>query len=164
MISYNVGLRDVPDAMRFMDDLRSRLVNRVQLTTDGHRAYLVAVDEAFGGDVDYAQLVKLYSQSGKPKSEECKYSPAECCGICKKRIAGNPVKKDISTSYVERMNLNIRMGSRRFTRLTNAFSKKVDNIHALAIYFHALQLRADSPNSARYASNGSWPYRPRLEP
>jgi IS1 family transposase len=136
MISYNVGLRDVPDAMRFMDDLRGRLANRVQLTTDGHRAYLVAVDEAFGGDVDYAMLIKLYSASGKPKSEERKYSPADCCGIRMKRISGNPSKKDISTSYVERMNLNIRMGNRRFTRLTNAFSKKVENhIHALAIYF-----------------------------
>ena len=137
MISYNVGLRDVPDAMRFMDDLRSRLANRVQLTTDGHKAYLTAVNEAFGGDVDYAMLVKLYTSGPKQQhAEGHKYSPGECCGTRKRKIAGNPVRKDISTSYVERMNLNIRMGNRRFTRLTNAFSKKVENhVHALAIYF-----------------------------
>lgn len=137
MVSYSVGLRDVPDAMRFMDDLRSRLANRVQLTTDGHRAYLVAVSEAFGGDVDYGMLVKLYTSGPKQQhAQSHKYSPGECCGTRKKRLSGHPVKKDISTSYVERMNLNIRMGNRRFTRLTNAFSKKVENhIHALAIYF-----------------------------
>jgi len=135
ILSYHVGLREIPDAMRLMDDLRSRLANRVQLTTDGHRPYLIAVDEAFGADVDYGMLVKLY---GHPKGEgnERRYSAGECCGIKKRRVTGNPVREDISTSFVERMNLNIRMGMRRFTRLTNAFSKKIENhVHALAIYF-----------------------------
>jgi IS1 family transposase len=136
LISYHVGLRDVPDAMRFMDDLRSRLATRVQLTTDGHKAYLVAVHEAFGADVDYAMLVKLYEGGQKASADSRRYSPAAFIGTKRKTIEGKPIKKDISTSYVERMNLNIRMGSRRFTRLTNAFSKKVENhVHALAIYF-----------------------------
>jgi IS1 family transposase len=136
IISYHVGLRDAPDALRFMDDLRGRLAHRVQLTTDGHKVYLEAVSEAFGGDVDYAMLVKMYEGGQKASAESRRYSPAKFAGTKRMTINGNPVKKDISTSYVERMNLNIRMGSRRFTRLTNAFSKKVENhIHALAIYF-----------------------------
>jgi IS1 family transposase len=135
ILSYHVGMHDAPDALRFMDDLKSRLANRVQLTTDGYGAYLVAVGEAFGADVDYAMLVKIY---GEPKGQgnERRYSAGECCGTRKRRITGDPARKDISTSYVERMNLNMRMGCRRFTRLTNAFSKKVENhVHALAIYF-----------------------------
>lgn len=135
IVSYRVGMRDAPDALHFMDDLRSRLANRVQLTTDGHKAYLEAVNEAFGGDVDYAMLVKLY---GEPKGNgnERRYSAGECCGTKRKKIAGNPVKGDISTSYVERQNLTMRMCMRRFTRLTNGFSKKLENhVHALAIYF-----------------------------
>jgi IS1 family transposase len=134
IISYLVGGRDGQYALAFMDDVASRLANRVQLTTDGHRAYLEAVEGAFGADVDYAQLVKLYGEA--PEGSKGRYSPAECTGIKKVTVEGNPNKADISTSYVERMNLNIRMGNRRFTRLTNAFSKKVDNhLHMLSLYF-----------------------------
>lgn len=117
-----------------MDDLAKRLANRVQLTSDGHRAYLDAVDGAFGGAIDYAQLVKIYGSS--PEGNTRRYSPAECTGAIKHRVEGNPNMKDVSTSFVERQNLNIRMGNRRMTRLTNAFSKKAENhAHMMAIYF-----------------------------
>jgi IS1 family transposase len=134
IISYLVGGRDGEYAAAFMDDVASRLANRVQLTTDGHKAYLEAVEGAFGADVDYAQLVKIYGAA--PDGGKGRYSPAECTGIKKIRIEGEPDIAHVSTSYVERMNLNIRMGNRRFTRLTNAFSKKVDNhLHMLSLYF-----------------------------
>lgn len=134
ILSYLVGGRDAGYAIEFMDDVRSRLANRVQLTTDGHKAYLDAVEGAFGGDVDYAQLVKLYGAA--PESMKGRYSPAECTGIRKRVIDGKPAKEDVSTSYVERQNLTMRMSMRRFTRLTNGFSKKIDNhIHMLSLYF-----------------------------
>lgn len=134
IISYLVGGRDSDYAIEFMDDVRARLTNRVQLTTDGHKAYLDAVEGAFGGDVDYAQLVKLYGAS--PESAKGRYSPAQCTGAIKKPVNGKPDYESISTSHVERQNLTMRMCMRRFTRLTNGFSKKLENhIHMLSLYF-----------------------------
>ncbi|MDA3859425.1 MAG: IS1 family transposase [Roseovarius sp.] len=136
ILSYEVGDRSGATAIEFMDDLRARLANRVQLTTDGHKAYLEAVEGAFGGDVDYAQLIKLYGDATGRKGHERKYSPAECTGTKKRIIAGYPVKEMVSTSHVERANLSMRMGMRRFTRLTNGFSKKLENhLHMLSLYF-----------------------------
>jgi IS1 family transposase len=131
--TWHVGARDAECAMTFMDDLSRRLANRVQLTSDGHKAYLDAVDGAFGGDIDYSMLVKIY---GKPWEVEKRYSPMVCTGARKQPMIGNPDPKHISTSYVERQDLNMRMSMRRFTRLTNAFSKKVENhAHAIALHF-----------------------------
>jgi IS1 family transposase len=134
VIAWLVGDRTGDSAKVIMEDIAVRLNNRVQLTTDGHKAYLEAVSNAFGNDIDFAQLIKMYGGPGK--DEQRKYSPAECTGIEKKPITGNPDSKLISTSYIERQNLTMRMHMRRFTRLTNGFSKKrVNHFYAICLHF-----------------------------
>ena len=133
IISYMLGRRDASYANEFMRDVASRLARKVQLTTDGLKVYLDAVDSAFGGDIDYAQLIKIY---GADKSGPGRYSPPVVVGIEQEEICGTPEPRHVSTSYVERQNLSMRMGMRRFTRLTNAHSKKLENHgHAVSLYF-----------------------------
>lgn len=130
--SWMVGSRDSYAASEFIRDLASRLRYRVQLTTDGHKPYLEAVEESFGSNIDYAILIKIY---GDAETDEKRYSPAECTGTKVQPVVGNPDPEHISTSYVERQNLTMRMHMRRFTRLTNGFSKKIEN-HIAAISLH----------------------------
>lgn len=130
--SFYVGNRDAYAAQAFIGDLASRVKGRMQLTSDGHKPYLEAVEQSFGADIDYAMLVKIYGDT----PGESRYSPGVCTGAVMKRVEGRPDPAHISTSYAERQNLSMRMGMRRFTRLTNAFSKKVENhAHGIAIYF-----------------------------
>ena len=130
---WHVDNRGADAAANFINNLAGRLANRVQLTTDGHKVYVDAVEDAFGGDIDYGMLIKIY---GGSKDAEKRYSPAECEGTKKTKITGSPDKKHISTSYIERQNLTMRMSMRRFTRLTNAFSKKLENhMHAISLHY-----------------------------
>jgi IS1 family transposase len=134
VISWLVGRRDAGCAAEFLQDVAGRLKNRIQLTTDGHKMYLTAVPDAFGSSIDYAQLVKVYGND--PAEGQTRYSPAQCLGTQRIEVIGDPDKEHISTSYVERQNLNMRMNMRRFTRLTNAFSKKIENHVAMIALFH----------------------------
>ena len=135
--TWRIGDRTSATGLEFMDDLRIRLRNRVQLTTDGHRPYLVAVREAFGKDIDYAMLIKVYGSDSKGDGPaHRRYSPGRINGSERLIVSGSPNLDKISTSYAERQNLTVRMSTRRFTRLTNAFSKKLDNhAHAVSIYY-----------------------------
>lgn len=142
--SWYVGGRTTTDALEFMRDVASRLDTRVQMTTDGHQPYIVAVDRAFDGEIDYAMLQKLYGQDPEPDK---RYSPAKCIGTERTVVTGKPDPAHISTSYVERQNLTMRMNMRRFTRLTNAFSRKIEN-HAAAVALHFMHYNFGRPHKS----------------
>jgi IS1 family transposase len=151
--TYRVGARDFTEARAFIADLASRLRHRVQLTTDGHKPYLRAVEDAFAGEIDYATLTKLYASQPSGR-----YSPPVCIGAATSKVTGNPDPALISTSYVERQNLTMRMSMRRFTRLTNAFSKKVENL-AAAVSLHFMHYNYCRPHKTLSA-----PHAPRVTP
>jgi IS1 family transposase len=152
--SWLVGPRDTGTATEFMQDLAGRLAHRVQLTSDGHKPYLVAVSDAFGSEIDYAMLVKIY---GEPTEGQKRYSPADCLGCKKENKIGNPDPKHISTSYIERQNLTMRMSMRRFTRLTNAFSKKIENhVASLAIHYMHYNFVRITPAMAAGVTQKLW--------
>ncbi len=152
--SWLVGERTTEDALVFMSDLKARLANRVQLTTDGHRPYLYAVEATFGADIGDAMLHKIYG-AATGAGDERRYSPAVCTGIEKRVITGPPDKAKVSTSYVECQNLTMRMGMRRFTRLTNGFSKKVENL-AHAVSLHYMQYNFARPHKTLTKDAGSY--------
>jgi hypothetical protein len=165
-----VGERTAFDAEVFMRDLASRLANRVQLTTDGLRLYMNAVEATFAGDIDYAMLHKIYNAPAGVESER-RYSPAVCTGVDIRRVNGDPDLSKVNTSYVERQNLTMRMGMRRFTRLTNGFSKKVENLaHAVSLHYMAYNFAR--PHQTLTKANGgrkttpamaSWRHRPGVD-
>jgi IS1 family transposase len=158
--SWLVGERTADDAEVFMRDLASRLRHRTQLTTDGHRAYLNAVEAAFGADIDYAVLHKIYASPAKPEDQR-RYSPATCLGIDVRVVQGVPDLRKASTSYVERQNLSMRMGMRRFTRLTNAFSKKVENL-ACAVSLHYMYYNFARPHQTLTKDAGGYKVTPAM--